>query len=249
MQIFSPTFGNFFAKVEESRKDKDRELWQSWKENGKKKQDLKPLLQNLRPFVNYYMNPYLKADIPVPKKAIEAWFETETIKAVRTYNPDRGAKLTTHVRNKIRTAEHKIKRYQNVGAIPDHRVNKIGKFEAAHNQLADHLGRPPDSREIADKLGWNEKEVTRMQSELRRDLTAYRGFEPSYTYVPPKDRETLRLLEYELSPEEKIVFQHSFGLGGKAQLRPGDIAKEYNWSPSKVSSLKKKISEKLREHQ
>ena len=64
------------------------------------------------------------------------------------------------------------------------------------------------------------------------------------SFTPSRHNEIMRLLPYELNAEERQVFEHLFGVGGKPKLEPGQIAQKLNMSAPKVSRLKKSISEK-----
>jgi DNA-directed RNA polymerase specialized sigma subunit len=61
-------------------------------------------------------------------------------------------------------------------------------------------------------------------------------------------KEVLKLIPYELSPEENAVFEHVYGTGGKPQLGTGDIAKRLNMSAPKVSRVKSAIAEKIKKY-
>jgi DNA-binding MarR family transcriptional regulator len=44
------------------------------------------------------------------------------------------------------------------------------------------------------------------------------------------------------------VHDYTRGLNGKPQLRPGEIARKLNMSPSKVTRIRNSISKKIEEH-
>ena len=57
-----------------------------------------------------------------------------------------------------------------------------------------------------------------------------------------RHNEIMRLLPYELGPDEKQVFEYVYGIGGKPKLEPGQIAQKLAMSSSKVSRIKKSIA-------
>ena len=218
--------------------------WQRWKTGGEKPEDLRPLLRSLNPLVQKRMSTW-KGRVPIPPAAMEAEFKKHLLNGLRTYNPKRGAQLSTHVYHQMRRADRWIKTHQNFGYIPEERVDKIGQFRLAENDLLQELGRPATTDELAEKMRWSSAQVSRMQRELRADIPASGFSTDPAANLPSKEREALRLVQWELTPEEKIVFEHSTGMNGKPLMAPGQIAKKYKMSPSKVSRLRNAYSQKL----
>jgi len=236
------------APSAEEAGNKDLTLWHKWNDGGRKKRDMKPVLRSLRPIINMRMNPYLHANIKgVPKEVIKSRFESAAIRAIKEYDPGRKAKLSTFATYKLRDAEHHIKKYQNVGSIPDHRASKVGQLQTTFAVMRDAIGREPTPFELAEELQWPEREVARLQNELRSDWVTSRSEEATFQIPPDLDEMGLRLIKYELPDEEKLVFQHLMGMDGFDQMKPGQIAKQYKWSPAKVSSLKGKIEKRMKD--
>jgi hypothetical protein len=84
-----------------------------------------------------------------------------------------------------------------------------------------------------------------LEHEIRDEIPSSRFAGEMMAIKPSKDAEVLRLIQYELTPEEKSVFEYSMGMNGKPQLKPGDIAQRLNMQPSKVSRLKLAIAQKV----
>jgi DNA-directed RNA polymerase specialized sigma subunit len=234
--------------------NRDLELWHSWDSGGRKKKDLKPLLKAVQPVIRTRMNPWLNVNIKgIPKEVIKSKFEDAAIQAIKTFDPTRKTtqgstiKLSTYMTYKLRDAEHYLKRHQNVGTIPDNRDSKIGQLQTTYSLLEDQLGREPTAFELAEELKWPEREVSRLQEELRPDYTASRSIE-SATQIPPDlDDMHMRLIKYELPEDEKMVYQHLMGIDGFEQLRPGQIAMRYGKSPAWVSTVKNKIEKRFKQ--
>jgi len=218
--------------------------WERWKTGGEKPEDLRPLLRSLNPLVQKRMSQW-KNRVPIPPAAMEAEFKKHLLTGLRTYNPDRGAQLSTHVYHQMRRADRWIKTHQNFGYIPEERVDKIGQFRLAEHETQQEIGRPPTTDELAQRLKWSPAQVSRMQRELRADIPASGFSTDPAANLPSKEREALRLVQWELTPEEKIVFEHSTGMNGKELLTPGQIAQKLKMSPSKVSRLRNAYSKKL----
>jgi RNA polymerase primary sigma factor len=225
--------------------------WEKWRQGGESPDDLRPLLQSMRPLIRKQVNVFKGRVRDIPPVALEAEFNRHAMTAFRTFDPHRGTKLSTHVRNQLQKAKRYVATHQNLAYIPEHRVWRIGEFQTAQGELQERFGREPTNQEISEHLKWAPNEVDRMQRELRRDLpasgfvSAEGGSADPYAMMPSREREVLNLIEFELSPEEKLVFDYTYGRHGKPQMKPGEISRKLRFSPSKVSRLRKSISGKI----
>jgi DNA-directed RNA polymerase specialized sigma subunit len=225
----------------------EMDMWNTWKQNGEKKKDLKPLLNSLKPVINQQANIYANLR-DIPPAAIRAEFTNHAVNALQTYDPNRGAKLATHIRHQLKRAKRFVTTYQNPGRIPENRIYRISEFQNAEQRLDEKLGRAPTQLELADNLKWSPRQVDFLQKEVRKALsTGQFEVDPS-PFIPSRQKEVLRLLPYELNSEEKQVFEYIYGIGGKPTLGPGEIARKLNMSAPKVSRLKKAIAEKYEKY-
>jgi DNA-directed RNA polymerase specialized sigma subunit len=224
------------------RAQKDLELWEKWDQNGRKAEDLEPLMTQLAPVVRKQSNVFA-GKVNIPKPAVLAEFQIQAIKAIQSYNPKRAA-LNTHLTHQLKKGRRFITTYQNVGRISETRVYKITEFKNERDRLADKLQREPTALEIADRMQWPLKQVVAMESEIRKEVPLSLTQGGLTSTKPSKEAETLRLLQYELDPQELLVFEYLLGENGKPQLRPGQIAKKMNLTPSKVSRIKASIGKK-----
>ena len=234
----------------EPTKQYEFDLWKKWKENGEKPQDLKPLLQSFKPLIRSRANSWAsRADLP--PAAVHFEFNKQAVNALKSYNPDKGTALGSWVTTNLRKAQRWVSQYQDPTRFQENRYYKTGAWDNAVATLDDQLGREPTTREIAEHLGWSEAEAGRMESEKRKTLfsTGFEGYDPT-SIMPSRDAEKLRLIRYELlDPDMLQVFDYTVGTNGKPQLRPGEIAKKLNMSPSKVTRIRKAIAKKLGEYE
>lgn len=225
-----------------AKQQKELEMWKTWKNGGMQQKHLRPLLNSLRPFIRSASNQWaIQRD--VPPAAVHAEFLNHAVKALETYDPSK-AGLNTYLASQMRKAPRFIKTYQNAAYIPETRSYSIQKFKDANSVLTEQLGRLPTQLEIADHLQWSPRKVAVMQKEIKSSIPESGfAYDPT-SFVPSKQQEILRLLPYELTTEERSVFEYLYGVGGKPRLSPGDIAKRLNMSAPKVSRLKAAIANK-----
>ena len=230
-----------------SRAKKDFSLWQEWDKNGRKPEDLEPLMKQMDPLVRRASNVY-SGKVNIPKSAVRAEFQIQAINAFGNYDPNRGASLGTHLTWQLKKGKRFISTYQNIGRIPETRIHHITTFKNARDELSDTLGRDPSGHELATKLKWPTNQVTAMELELRKEVPTSTLQSDMTSLKPSKEGELLRLIQYDLTPEEKAVYEHLLGSNGKTQLKPGQIAKKLRMSPSKVSRIKNSIGKKAKRY-
>lgn len=222
-------------------------LWKTWKDNGKKPEHLRPLLNSLRPFINSHANKWTTTR-DVPPAAVRAEFMHHAVQALDTYDPSYGAQINTHVGNYLKKAQRFVTTYQNPARIPETRIYKTGAYKNALKVLEESYGRTPTHQEMADYLKWPVKQVETLHSEIRVALPQSRFAHDPGVVVRSREAEVLRLLPYELTPDEKLVFEHIYGIGGKPQLTPGQISAQLGISAPKVSRLKQSIAAKYKKY-
>ena len=87
-----------------------------------------------------------------------------------------------------------------------------------------------------------------MESELRQTSPTADWEDEPTGIRPSREQEVLNLIPYELNGEERLVYEYLFGHGGKPKLAPGQIACRLRWTPSKVTRIKNKVVDKIRDY-
>ena len=230
-------------------KKNEFDLWNKWKEGGEKPEDLKPLLQSFRPYIRGKAN-FWSSRADLPPAAVHAEFTYQAVNAFKTYDPSKGSALGTWVTGTLKKAQRWVSKYQDPLRFQEKRYYKAGVWDNAKATLEDRFNREPTTREMAEHLGWSEAEAGRLEAEKRGAVfsSGLEGYD-STKIVPSREAEKLRLVQYELSPEEQQVYDYTIGANGKPQLRPGEIATRLNISPSKVTRIRAMIAKKMNEYE
>jgi len=232
-------------EMKETQK-KELELWHHWNTNGQKPEHLIPLYESYKPLLVREANKYANK-VEIPTAAIHHEIDRHFVNAIKTFNPKRGTQLNTWVQTNLQKSSRYIKTYQNIGKIPEGQISQIRRFDAAKEHLMNQLGHEPDTKTLADHLGWPQRRVVQMIKERRRDLPAS-GFESDPAeLMTPKELEAIKLMQYDLTPEERTVYEYTFGMNGKPRHQPGQIAKTTGIHPSKVSRIRNRLVDKLKE--
>lgn len=229
-----------------ARQAKEIQLWRTWKEGGEKKEDLKPLLKSFGPMIASKVNVY-SGKVRIPPSAIEATFKIEFVKGLRSYDPEKGA-LGTYLYRYMDKGKRWITSNQNTGRIPENRIYKITEYKNAEQRLTEKLDRKPTTVELANKLGWTTAEVARMESELRAGLITQNFEDDPNQLEPSKEEEVLRLFKYELTGQQREVYDYLTGFGKPKLSSTGDIADKMGLKDYQVSRIKNQIQKKLKRH-
>ena len=113
------------------------------------------------------------------------------------------------------------------------------------SELADRKRRAPSAMELSDELGWSLPEIERMERELVREVPEA-ALEDDFSFTRVTDaQKILNYIYYELSPQERVAFEHLTGWAGKKRLSDKEIAEKLGVSLQRVKRIKAGISKKI----
>jgi len=230
------------------QKQKELELWYDWKKGNA--DALPQLIRSFDPLIQMHVNKYSSA--PIPRAAIEAQGRSLAVKALQEYDPNRGAALNTHIVNHLKHLQRYVIDYQNIGKIPEHRGIAISKFNNVKKNLEENLEREPTIVELSEELNWAPKEVERMLSEQRTDITLRQTGEEGGWW----DRDftetdfTKEIIDFyyhqpTTSMEDRKIIEYYFGMAGEPKLAVKDIALRMNKPESYIRRAAKRIAEEI----
>lgn len=252
----APIIPNFLAPVAGvSRKPRDLtelkrkelEMWHSWNNGGREVKDFQPLHKSFKPIITSKARRWSSRNPQVPSSAIYHEMNKRFVVAMQTYNPNKGAGLATWADRHFLKAGRFVRTYQNIGKIPEQQITLITPYNQKKAELFDQLGYEPDTRTIADAMGQPVNKIAQLEREMRKDLASSGFAEDPVTVIAPKELEAFKLVQYDLTPEERIVYEYTFGVNGKQQLRPGEIARKTKLTPTKVSRIRNRLRVKIEE--
>ena len=206
------------------------------------------LVTRYQPVVNSVVNKY--RTVGVAPETLKAHATTQFIKALDSYNPNKDTQPVTHIWNNLQKVQRVASESLQSGHLPEARNMRKSMFVTVKDNLMERLGREPNTDELADELAWDKNEVGRMLKELGGEITASGAsfdFYGNATTVPNKQRELADYLYQDLEGRDKVVFEHTFGYGGKDVLNNKEIAKKLGINEMDVHRRKKKMSERIRE--
>jgi len=225
---------------------KDEELVKDWQVN-KNPQSFVALHTRFRPIVNKVVSKYKNGGLPEATLRMSA--DAQLVTAFDTYSPDHGTAVSTHVWNHMQKVQRPAMEALTSGRIPEHRNVQLATFKIARDNLEDRLGREASVEEIADELGRDQTSVARMLHELGGETSSSgAGFDfyGNSTVLEHKDRALSDYLYYELSGPDKVIFEHTFGYGGKPILQNKEIAEKLGTNAMAITRAKQRMAQKIK---
>jgi DNA-directed RNA polymerase specialized sigma subunit len=210
---------------------------------------LNELTIRYQPIVHSIVNRY--SAIGVSPATLRAQAHAQLFKSFKNYDPDKGAAPSTHIWNNLQKITRTAMESQMSGHIPEYRNLKRSSYMTVKQNLIDRQGYEPNTAQMADELGWSQKEVGRMENELGGEITASKAefdFYGNSTTGESTDKILSDYLYHELNDKEKVIFEHTFGYGGKKILNNKELAKRLNTNEMAIHRMKKKMSKQIQEY-
>jgi DNA-directed RNA polymerase specialized sigma subunit len=206
---------------------------------------MKPLIYDAARKASYGSN--------LPESAHRIWAAQSFFDALRTYKPESGATLQTHVYGAVHQKAKRLNyMYQSLAYKPEPRAMQVGVFQNEHANMREALGRDPTNAELASKLDWGIKDVERIRKEVHSELSLADGVEEQGFNETPETEAILHHIYDELSLEEKQVYDCVLGKNGKARMMKANnkvdferISRTVGYSTSKVRQVFARIRTKL----
>jgi DNA-directed RNA polymerase specialized sigma subunit len=180
----------------------------------------------------------------LPRSAVNAEIRRVLLDALDSYDPNKGAQPNTYINSRMPKIYRFIYDHQNIGRLPENINIRVGTFKSVKRDTEDRLGREANANELSEELGWNIADVENMQKMVRSDLSLPSEFDFG-VIEPNKTADLVHYIYYELTPQEKVVFEGLTGFGGKPKMKSKEIAARIGVSPATVSNIKKSIAKKL----
>ena len=211
--------------------------------------DFAQLMVRYQPIVHKIVNQY--KTVGVSPLTLRTAANTQLIKALKTYDPSKGTQPTTHIYNNLKKVQRIASESLLSGHIPENRNLQRSTFTITRDNLTDRLGYEPSVQQMSDELSWDKKEVGRMNEELSGETTASRAefdFYGNSTQGESRDTALVDYMYHELDGPDQVIFEHTFGYGGKSILKNKDLAKRLNKNEMWVHRRKKAMSERIRSY-
>lgn len=211
---------------------------------------LTEMLVRYQPIVNTIVGKY--GTTGVSRETLKAKANAQLLRSLNSYDPKHQASPTTHVWNNLQKVQRMASESLQSGHIPEHRNMKMAIFKSVRDNLTDRMGYEPNNQQMSEEMGWSQAEVQRMQEELAGEVTASNAefdFYGNARQFANRDRELVDYLYHELDGKDKVIFEHTFGYGGKPILKNKDLAVKLKTNEMFIHRAKKRLADKIRDYQ
>jgi hypothetical protein len=200
--------------------------WLDWKSNPSSR-TRQQLVDSVSDRVSYALHKFSRSGVPA--SVLKAETTKLILSQAKSYNPGAGANFATHVANGLRKLSAFAEDTRHVVRTSDYLRREVPTFMLEKDKLLDRLGREPSFQEMSDHMqvslpvikrlnkAVDRKEIGASASQLDANLNSNRSEE---------DEEDIQLHYYDLKdPQEQLIYEHTFGLFERPQLKPSAISK------------------------
>jgi DNA-directed RNA polymerase specialized sigma subunit len=227
-------------------KQQDIVLWKAYSTDPTPN-NLKPLMTAMQPLIHSEVNRWKAA---APKPALHRQAQSLTLHAIKTYDPNKGAALGTHVMNRLKKLSRTAYQHQDLVRLPENKKLRSQALYNAESELKGELGRDPTNAELADRLGWSPKRVSDVQRSAVGEYVESMdvgGEMFSGIYGRDAADPVLDYVYYDLDPTDKQIFEHLTGYSGKPVMTMQQVAMKLGLTDSQVRTRKTRIIKKIKQ--
>lgn len=184
----------------------------------------------------------------LPDSAIQAAIAKHAVGAIDTFDPSKGAKLSTHVFNQIAQASRMNYTYQNmVRMSEDKQQGKYKYYKKALDDLSSELNRDPTDQEMAQRLNWRVREVTDLKDGLFADMYESKQEVAQQHSEFSDDKTKLNYVMGNLNPQETALFKDkTSGMTQSEQMKRHNI--DINKLNYRTRNLTNKVENLLKDY-
>ena len=188
------------------------------------------------------------------------------MKAVKRFDPDKGAKFSTYgsfwIKQAIRRAlDNQAKTIR----LPSHVVERLGILQRAARKLTEELGREPSDEELAAETGLSERKVKQYRqasaspasldapvgdpsdSNQIADIVAdEKASLPSDELSASMDLDLMNELLGSLNEREVTILRRRYGLDGEQEKTLEQIGDDYGLTRERIRQIENAALKKLR---
>lgn len=199
------------------------------------------LLKKFKPTINAAMTSFA----PGHAKDLAVKAASLTLKALQSYDPERGTDPTTHVFHNLKRLNRFANRRQNIIPISERASMEHRMVQNAANEFLDTYDREPSDLELADLTGFSLKKIQKILSgnAVMSETSQVNPETHNSTFVDSDvtDDDYFEYVYRSVGPIDQKIMEWSAGKYGKPQLSNLEIAKRLHITPAAVSQRRTKI--------
>jgi len=223
------------------------QAYEKWRK-APTQENMAALLDAADPVVDSALSAYARGD-----KALKSRARILAAGAFKTYDPQKGTKLRTHVMTQLQPLSRAHRERTAVVRTPERVAADSYRLSQAQQEFADRHGREPSTAELADASNLSLKRIAHVRGFkgplAESSLTEMEEDSPA-TFYPGVHKEDPRKIwqEYvyhDLDPINQQILERKAGMHGKPALSNNEIAAKLGVTPGAVSQRSAAIAAKL----
>jgi DNA-directed RNA polymerase specialized sigma subunit len=216
----------------------DDELYQKWKRTGAP-QDLSALVKNLEPLIHAEVN---RRAGTLSRDLLVVQAKKLAVDAIKSYNPNVGVKISTHVTNQLQKLSRVNYAHQNAARIPEHSMLQFHSVRIATEDFKAEHGYEPSTEELADTMGWSPKKLEQFQKQFdRQEFLEHAKESPGNLFVAATHDPRIDYVYSTLTSRQQQIFEYTTGYHGKPRLKNPELLKKLGITQGVLSYEKTKI--------
>ena len=216
----------------------DDELYQKWKRTGSSA-DLSALVKNLDPLIHAEVN---RRAGTLSRDLLVLQAKKLAVDAIKSFNPNLGVKISTHVTNQLQKLSRMNYAHQNAARIPEHSQLQYHTVNIANEDFKAEHGREPSTEELADALRWSPKKLEQFRTQFeRKEWLEHAKESPADMFVAATHDPRIDYVYSTLSPRQQKIFEYTTGYHGSPRLKNPEILTRLGLTQGVLSYEKTKI--------
>lgn len=202
---------------------------------------MKRVVDLLAPTIDYSLSSMNAANDPI----VRGEATLVAARAVKKYDPSKGANLRTHTYNQLQQMHRIVRRLRDPIQIPERRQFEVYALHRHENDYMDKYGREPSTAELADFSGIPMDRIEKIRrtpvvsSEARYASSSGEDSEGDRrdpaVIKPDYLEDAMRYVYLSAAPMDQKIFEHMTGYKGAKELTPAEIAAKLSISQSQIS--------------
>jgi len=169
------------------------------------------------------------------------------IQAIRSYNPQAGASLKTHIVNHLQRLHRITQSRARAFRMPEELQQQVTNYQDVFTELSEELGHEPTVAQISSKMRWPITKVQRLRKQFVSELPeGAQQYESGLSSNTPMD-DRLIYAYHDLVPRDQLIFEHLTGFGGRPLKKKSEIAKMLGVSPAVITQRSVHIHNKIKD--
>lgn len=235
------------------RRGTERELWHTWNNNGRKDEDLEPLLSSFEPIIEKQTRTRMGGlGGTMPQTAMKAEVRGAVAKSIHSWDPQGGADLFPHVYGGLMRVTDAVNKARNASHLPRKISDLYQPYQSAVGELRDTLGREPEDHEVLELMpssGNRKKDmdaIQRLKRATRKELFSNIGADVELPNKAMGVRDAYALLHPTFNDHERAFVDLHYAEDGSS-MPVASIAKKLGLPPHKVYRIKNSVERRLGE--